>query len=119
MIRAADTGAIGITALRPVYRRYALAEDLLAVGIAEGGVGAATIDSGGELVEMSELARRIAAVVRPEAVITRGQIDHHDPDRYHSDGEDWEQRCRKWGLMIASLENQIEITATGVLARVS
>jgi hypothetical protein len=30
-----------------------LAEELLAVGIADGGVGPATIDSGGELVEMA------------------------------------------------------------------
>ncbi len=47
MIRDADAGAIRITARRPVVRRYVLAEELLALGIAEGGVGPATIDSGG------------------------------------------------------------------------
>ncbi len=47
MIRDADAGAIRITARRPVFRRYVLAEELLALGIAEGGVGPATIDSGG------------------------------------------------------------------------
>ncbi|WP_231513338.1 NAD-dependent epimerase/dehydratase family protein [Mycobacterium paragordonae] len=115
MIQAAASGAIRIMARRPVFRRYVLADELLAVGIAEGGVGPATIDSGGELVEMGELAARIAAVVRPDAVISRGEVDPSDPDRYHSDGQDWEKRCGRWGLASASLERQIEITARGVL----
>ena len=115
MIRDADAGAIRITARRPVFRRYVLAEELLAVGIAEGGAGPATIDSGGELVEMAELAARIAAVVRPDAVISRDEVDTRDPDRYHSDGQDWERRCQRWDLASAPLDRQIEITASGVL----
>ena len=115
MIRAANTGAIRITSTRPVFRRYALADELLALGLAEGGVGPATIDSGGELVEMGELAARVAAVVRPDAKITRNEVDTREPDRYHSDGQDWEKLGRKWGLATASLERQIEITARGIL----
>ena len=117
MIRAAADGAIHITARRPVFRRYVLAEELLAVGIAEGTVGPATVDSGGELVEMGELAARIAAVMRPDAAITRDEVDPRDPDRYHSDGRDWETRCHRWGFSGASLERQIEITARGLLGR--
>ncbi len=117
MIRDADAGAIRIKARRPVFRRYVLADELLALGIAEGGVGPASIDSGGELVEMAELAERVAAVVRPDAVITRGEVDPHNPDRYHSDGAAWENRCQKWGLTSATLDRQIEITARGVLGR--
>jgi nucleoside-diphosphate-sugar epimerase len=117
MIRDADAGAIRIMARRPVFRRYVLAEELLALGIAEGGVGPATIDSGGELVEMAELAARIAAVVCPNAVVTRGEVDPRDPDRYHSDGQDWDRRCQRWGLASAPLDRQIEITARGVLGR--
>lgn len=116
MIQAAKSGAIRITARRPVFRRYVLADELLAVGVAEGGVGPATIDSGGELVEMGELAARVAAVVRPDAVISRGEVDPSDPDRYHSDGQDWQGRCRSWELASASLDRQIEITARGVLS---
>jgi nucleoside-diphosphate-sugar epimerase len=117
MIRDADAGAIRIMARRPVFRRYVLAEELLAVGIAEGGVGRATIDSGGELVEMAELAARIAAVVSPDAVITRGEVDPRDPDRYHSDGQDWDRCCQKWGFAGVPLDGQIELTARGVLGR--
>lgn len=116
MIRDADAGAIRILSQRPVFRRYVLAEELLALGIAEGGVGSATIDSGGELVELAELATRIAAVVRPDAVISREEVGPNDPDRYHSNGEDWKSRCKKWGLLSAPLEHQIEITARGVLS---
>jgi nucleoside-diphosphate-sugar epimerase len=115
MIRAADSGAIRIMARRPVFRRYVLAEELLSVAIAEGGVGPATIDSGGELVEMAELAARVAAVVNPDAVITRDEVDPANPDRYHSDGRDWERRCLSRGFHGATLERQIEITARGVL----
>lgn len=115
MIRDADAGAIRIMARRPVFRRYVLAEELLAMGLAEGGVGPATIDSGGELVEMGELAAQVAQVVRPDAVISRDEVDPRDPDRYHSDGRDWERRCKRWDLASASLDRQIEITARGVL----
>jgi nucleoside-diphosphate-sugar epimerase len=117
MIRDADSGVIRIMARRPVFRRYVLAEELLALGIAEGGVGPATIESGGELVEMAELAARIAAVVRPDTVISRHEVDARDPDRYHSDGQDWELRCQRWDLVSAPLDRQIEITARGVLDR--
>jgi len=117
MIRAARSGAIRITARRKVFRRYVLAEELLALGIAEGGVGPATIDSGGPLVEMAELAAHVAAVVHPNAAISRDQVDVRDPDRYHSDGRDWERRCQRWGLASAPLDRQIEITARGIIGR--
>ena len=55
--------------------------------------------------------------MRPDAVITRGEVDPRDPDRYHSDGQDWEKRCQIWGLASATLDRQIEITARGVLGR--
>lgn len=115
MIRSASAGAIHISSTGPVYRRYVLADELLALGIAEGRVGPATIDSGGPLVEMAELAERVAAVVRPDAVITRGELDSRQPDRYHSDGRTWDRLCRKWGLASAPLDRQIEITARGML----
>ncbi|MCV7196608.1 NAD-dependent epimerase/dehydratase family protein [Mycobacterium angelicum] len=117
MIQDAAAGAIRIMARRPVFRRYVLADELVALGLAEGAVGPATIDSGGELVEMDELAARVAAVVRPDAVITRGEVDPRDADRYHSDGQDWETRCQRWGLASLPLDQQIEITARGVLGR--
>jgi hypothetical protein len=45
-----------------VFRRFVLADELLA----EVSVSPATVDTRGELVEMAELAARIAAVIRPE-----------------------------------------------------
>ncbi|WP_197283585.1 hypothetical protein [Mycobacterium sp. Marseille-P9652] len=115
MIRDADAGTIRIMARRTVFRRYVLAEELFAIGVAEGGVGPATVDSGGGLMEMAELATRIAAVVRPDAVITRDEVDTPDLDRHYSDGQGWERRCHRRGLASASLDRQIEISARGVL----
>jgi nucleoside-diphosphate-sugar epimerase len=117
MIFGADAGEIRINSGRQVFRRYVLAEELLAVGIAEGRVGATAIDSGGELVEMAELAARVAAVVRPDARITRAAADPRPPDNYHSDGQDWEKHCRKWDFPSADLDHQIEITARGLLGQ--
>jgi hypothetical protein len=117
MIQAANSGAIRIMAHRTVFRRYVLADELLAVGIADGGVEPATLGSGGELVEMAELAPRIASVVHPDAVISREEINPHDADHYHSDGQDSERRCRTWDLASAPLACQIEVSARGVLGR--
>lgn len=117
MIRAAADGRIHIASSRRVFRRYALAEELLAIAIAEGGVGPATVDSGGELVEMQELATRIARVVRPDATITRAELTASDADEYHSDGRDWQARCERWGLAPVSLDEQIALTARGILPR--
>lgn len=114
MILAASQGRIHVRAKGRVYRRYVLAEELLALGIAEGSVGSATIDSGGELIEMGELARRVAAVVRPDTTITRDEVDSQTIDNYHSDGLDWDRRCRAWGLTSASLDRQIDDTMHGL-----
>jgi hypothetical protein len=43
------------------------------------GAGPATIDSGGELVEVAELAARIAAIVRPDTVISHDEVDPRQP----------------------------------------
>lgn len=117
MIRAAYSGAVHIAARRLVFRRYALADELLAIALAEGRRGAATVESGGELVEMSELARRVVAMVNPRATITREEVDPANPDEYHSDGRDWLARCAHWGLTPTPLDAQIELTARGVLER--
>ena len=117
MILDAEAGFIRIRSGHPVYRRYVLAEELLAVGIAQGNVGSATIDSGGELVEMGQLAELVVEVIRPGARIVRDEMKAVKPDAYHSDGEDWISRCSRMGFESESLARQIEITARGLLAR--
>jgi len=66
-------------ARRPVFRRYVLAEELLAVGLAEGGVAQATIDSGGQLVEW-----RTSGARRRRASSRNG--DHQGRDRFPRPG---------------------------------
>lgn len=115
MILAAREGSIHVSARRPVFRRYVLAEELLALGLAEGAIGDAVIDSGGELVEMGELAARVVATVAPGATITRDPVDPRDPDAYHSDGVQWTELTHRWSLIGATLDEQIALTARGVL----
>lgn len=39
----------------------------------------ATIDSGGGLVEVAELTARIAAIARPDTLISRDEVDPRQP----------------------------------------
>lgn len=116
MVLQAREGEIGIRAGHEVWRRYVLAEELLAVtlALARRTPGASLVDSGGPLVEMAELAEAVRRVVAPTATIRRREPDGDPPDRYHSDGASWASACRVLDYRGCDLEEQIELTARGV-----
>lgn len=117
ILAAARDGAIEVTARRPVFRRYVLADELLAIALAELRDGSTTVDSGGDLVEMSELAAGVIDVIAPGGAVGREPLESTDPDDYHSDGVDWLARIDRWRMRAAPLPEQIALTAAGVLAR--
>ncbi|NYI42444.1 NAD-dependent epimerase/dehydratase family protein [Demequina lutea] len=118
MITQANRGAIHIRATRPVYRRYVSVEDLLAVALASATTpGVLTIDSGGPLLEMGELAHVVARVVNPSATITRAEPDGSDPDRYYAASESWNGACRASGHTPNDIEGQVTIAAAGLRGR--
>lgn len=112
MILQARRGAINVTASTNVFRRYVLADELLTVSLASTGSG--VIDSGGDLVEMGELAEAVRAVVQPDAVIFRPDISGDGP-AYYSDNESWNRAVSATSLSPTSLAGQIRITARGLL----
>ena len=118
MIAQARAGGIDISARPEVWRRYATADELIAVSLAVAVPGTTTVDSGGPLVEMADLAEEVRAAINPAATIYRGSISG-TPNRYHSDGEDWVNACRSVGLAPLPLADQIQLTARGMSDRTS
>jgi len=116
MILQAAAGAIEISATRQVYRRYVAVEDLLAVSLASAtDDGFTIIDSGGELIEMGDLASAVAQVVNPDATITRPPLSGDGPNDYYADPDGWDAACSRAGFEPADLSQQIELAARGLL----
>jgi hypothetical protein len=84
-------GVIEIKAKHLVYRRYCALEDVLAISMPPTAPGSNPIfNTGGDLVELGELARMVVDLVNPNAEVRR-QVDLElPPDNYHSDNKDWE-----------------------------
>lgn len=109
LIRQARSGRIIIRAPHPVFRRYCAIEDVLAIGLQNHETFSPTIfDSGGELVELQELAEVIRAVVNPDAKIFREFEKSLMPDSYHSEGTQWDSLIKQSGLSVDSLQCQVK-----------
>jgi nucleoside-diphosphate-sugar epimerase len=91
LIAQAKLGLIEIMAKHPVYRRYCAIEDVLALAMLPRATRSNPIfDTGGDLIEIGDLAKLVVEVVNPNAEIHR-QIDPGlASDEYHSDNSDWE-----------------------------
>lgn len=112
-ILQARTGTIHIRATTPVYRRYVSVADYLTVCLALGLDGwTGTIESGGDLHEIGDLAHHIAHIVNPEATITRAHQTSTTPSTYASDNQTWTHACRVLDYQPEDLNQQIRNTAT-------
>lgn len=111
MILQALDGTINVSSSSRVFRRYTLADELLAVSIAS--KGSDTIDSGGDLVEMGELAEAVRATISPDATIHRPDVAGDAPP-YYSDNRSWSAAVAQSGLAPVPLADQIRITAQGL-----
>jgi hypothetical protein len=101
-------GLIQIKAKRHVYRRYCAIEDVLALALLPNGPESDSIFStGGDLIELGDLAKLVAELVNPNAEIRR-QIDPELPsDDYYSDSKDWDDRSKYAKLAKDSISDQV------------
>jgi nucleoside-diphosphate-sugar epimerase len=108
LITQAKLGLIEIMARHFVYRRYCAIEDVLALCLLPRSSGTSLIlDTGGDLIELSDLAKLVVDLVNPHAEIRR-EVDTELPfDNYHSDGKDWDDLQKSIGLALDSISNQI------------
>jgi nucleoside-diphosphate-sugar epimerase len=94
-----------------VFRRYVSVGDLLAIGFARAVQGwSGLIESGGQLIELSELSRLIAGLLgaRVKDCI---KFESSQIDSYFSDNRLWEDHIRELKFQPLGLEEQIEVTA--------
>jgi nucleoside-diphosphate-sugar epimerase len=108
-VRMAKSGRIEVQADSLVFRRYSAVEDFLAVslwGLLNGDIS--EVDSGGEFIEIGELAQRVSGLVPGSDV-----SDKH-PDRtagaptyYASDNVSWSDYVKQAKLKSLDLEQQI------------
>ncbi len=112
LVLQAKTGAIQVNASQPVFRRYVGVDDFLEVSIARLLSGwSGTIDSGGELIEVGELAERVRSIVNPQASISRVEQTSTEPSTYASDDVSWREACGETGIIPADIAEQIRATA--------
>ena len=111
-IMQAREGSIHVNAGTLVRRRYCAVRDALTVSLRAVTSGASgVIESGGDLVEVGELADQVAAVVNPSAGIDRPHVDTSRSQNYYSDNSSWKTWTREFAVTPIDLETQIRETA--------
>ena len=108
LINQATLGQIEIRSNHSVYRRYCSVEDVLAIAMLPRIPKTNPIfDTGGELVEIGELAELIVGLINPNAEIRRRLDTTLPKDNYHSDNNDWGNLTGIAALTQDTLKNQI------------
>jgi nucleoside-diphosphate-sugar epimerase len=103
-------GKISIESPHMVFRRYVDVGDLVSVAmqLALSGTFTGTIDSGGELVELEQLAHRIFEVIQVEPRIEVSRNKRQSVDDYFTRSAQWERVCRNLGYEPLGLDSQIK-----------
>jgi nucleoside-diphosphate-sugar epimerase len=114
LIAQAKLGLIEIKAKHLVYRRYCALEDVLALAMLPSAPGGNPIfNTGGDLIELGELAKIVVSFVNQNAEIRR-QIDPQlTPDDYHSDSKEWGELVQSAKVTNDSISDQITRVAGG------
>jgi len=108
LIAQAKLGLIKIKAKHLVYRRYCALEDVLAIAMLPGAPGSNPIlDTGGELIELGELAKIVVDLVYPNAEIRRQTDPKLTPDDYHSDSKEWGELVQSADLARDLISDQV------------
>lgn len=110
--QAKTTKRVVVRAPNLVFRRYCAVEEVIAVALAEGDKSSqpyVALDSGGEIVEIGELAAAVAAQFGSSVNVG---FDHRDrteirPDRYMAQGRDWENLAQRLRLNLIGIDQQI------------
>lgn len=97
-----------------VYRSYAPIEDIVGLALAavlRPGRTDDVFETGGEEVEVEDLARRVVAALGADVQIRRLHDPSGEDNRYVGDPADMQSLARELGLRLAGLDEQIRATA--------
>lgn len=105
-------GRITITASGPVYRRYVDAAEYLSVCLTQALEGrSGVVESGGELVELGDLAGRVARCIGTDVAVDRVRQLIGPDQIYASDNSSWTAACEDLDFAPMPIEGQIERVA--------
>lgn len=116
LISQALTGRMIIKSKNLVFRRYCTINEVISVAMAESGSQGPIFDTGGELIEIGDLAEVVRQEINPGAEIVRELDDGIEPDNYYSDGKVWDQLLRELHIKPASIRDQVGRVAKSLRA---
>ncbi len=102
-------GAITIKAPHEVWRRYVDLEDFLKVVVLADPGQDRAVDSGGELIEIGQLAHLIFEVLGTTPRIERKFVSGLLADRYYSDDISWQEASSQINLIPKNIRDQIAL----------
>jgi nucleoside-diphosphate-sugar epimerase len=101
------TNRIIIASESKVYRRYCLAEEVIAIGLHHDSRKDGILDTGGTLIEIRELAKLVARYLNPSAKIFDSKIKCAKENHYYSDSNHWDEVLSRYQFNPATIEDQI------------
>ena len=107
LICQALIGKIRVNSNFYVWRRYCMIEEVIAVALNGSQGRERFFDTGGQLIEIRELALLIQELVNPNATLELPADSYGIPSKYYSDGESWSRWCNMLDFEHASLDEQI------------
>jgi hypothetical protein len=104
----------------PVYRRYADASQQMEICLRHSLIGGQlTLDSGGRVLEIGDLAEKIIGTLGSEKTVKRSKFINKEPDRYYSTSQTMEELARDLDIELLTIEGQIHLTSQAVLRQLA
>jgi nucleoside-diphosphate-sugar epimerase len=108
--------SLKIESNHPVYRRYADASQQMEICLRHSlGGGQSTLDSGGRILEIGDLAEKIISTLGSGKKVTRSNFQSKEPDRYYSMSQTMEELAQDFDIKLINIEGQIHLTSQAVL----
>jgi nucleoside-diphosphate-sugar epimerase len=85
---------------------------VIAVAMADTSSTHSIFDTGGESIEIRELAKRVCSLIEPSASITQMNPSSTESNSYQSSNHDWVARCSELDFEPMTLDEQISIVAS-------
>ncbi len=111
LIHQALNGRIEVSSNFDVWRRYCMIEEVIAVSLSGSQGSEQVIDTGGQLIEIRDLAKLIKKIVNSKANLVLPSAKTGQTNNYYSDGKSWDNRCQSLNFEQIPLEEQIEQVA--------
>jgi len=114
--QAVTSDKIIVSSEQLVYRRYSDASQQLEIAIKCAISGKTlTFDSGGQIIEMGDLADLIKSTLKPNLKIIRKLDTSLPTDKYYSESNQFDNLAKKYNINLFSLKKQIDETKVSVL----